>query len=328
MKRRLLVGAVVVSALTTLVLGGPLLLAALLSDGPLERDLVVLLVLAFGAAGLAAAVGFGVLQGGVLAGHVESLAERAERLGSGDTRPPVRPTGLPEVDRVAELIERSGDRVDRLLAAERQFASDASHQLRTPLTALSMRLEEILQAEDPRTVREEAASALAQAERLATVVEHLLDNVRDSHLRAGPVPLDEIVLQQVVEWEPAFTAAGRTVRAAGTRGLVALATPNGLSQVLATLLENSLIHGGGTVTVSTRSTGISLVVEVTDEGPGVPPELGARIFERSVSGRRGTGLGLAVARDLAEADGGRLELVQQKPPVFALFLSAAGAGPR
>ncbi|MGH8894685.1 MAG: sensor histidine kinase, partial [Actinomycetes bacterium] len=246
----------------------------------------------------------------------------------GDKRMPVRTTGLPEVDRVAELLERSGDRVDRLLAAERQFASDASHQLRTPLTALSMRLEEILQADDPRTVRDEAGSALAQVERLATVVEHLLDNVRESNLRAGPVPLDDVVLQQVVEWEPAFAAAGRSVKAAGTRGLVALATPNGLSQVLATLLENSLIHGAGTVTVSTRSTGISLVVEVTDEGPGVPGELGARIFERSVSGRRGTGLGLAVARELAEADGGRLELVQQKPPVFALFLSSVGAGPR
>jgi len=136
------------------------------------------------------------------------------------------------------------------------------------------------------------------------------------------------VLQQVVEWEPAFGKVNRRIVATGTRGLVALATHNGLSQVLATLLENSLTHGGGKVTVSTRSTGISLVVEVTDEGPGVPAELGARIFERSVSGRRSTGLGLAVARELAESEGGRLELVQQKPPVFALFLSAAGAGPR
>ena len=243
-------------------------------------------------------------------------------------REPLRSSGIAEVDRVAELLERSADRVDRLIAAERQFASDASHQLRTPLTALSMRLEEILQAEDQQTVREEAGSALAQVERLATVVEHLLENVRDNNLRAGPVPLDEVVLQQVVEWEPAFAARQRIVKATGTRGLVALATPNGLSQVLATLLENSLIHGAGMVTVSTRSTGISLVVEVTDEGPGVPAELGARIFERSVSGRRGTGLGLAVARELAEADGGRLELVQQKPAMFALFLSAAGAGPR
>jgi signal transduction histidine kinase len=256
------------------------------------------------------------------------LAERAETLGSGRARPPYKPSGIAEVDRVCELLNRSGDRIDRLIAAERQFASDASHQLRTPLTALSMRLEEIVQADDPRIVKEEARSALAQVERLVAVVEHLLDSVRDNNMRAGPVPLDHVVLQQVVEWEPAFGKVNRRIVATGTRGLVALATHNGLSQVLATLLENSLTHGGGKVTVSTRSTGISLVVEVTDEGPGVPPELGARIFERAVSGRRSTGLGLAVARELAESEGGRLELVQQKPPVFALFLSAAGAGPR
>lgn len=319
--------ALAVAAVTVALLGGPVVVAALMSD-PLDSWLAVSLVAACGAGALAVAGGIGLVQGRAVAADVTSLADRAERLGSGQKRTPLKATGLPEVDRVAELIDRSADRVERLIAAERQFASDASHQLRTPLTALSMRLEEILQAEDPRTVREEARSALAQVERLATVVEHLLDNVRDNNLRAGPVPLDDVVLQQVVEWEPAFHAAGRLVRASGTRGLVALATPNGLSQVLATLLENSLIHGAGTVTVSTRSTGISLVVEVTDEGPGVPPELGPRIFERSVSGRRGTGLGLAVARELAEAEGGRLELVQQKPPVFALFLSAAGAGPR
>lgn len=319
--------ALAVAAVTVALLGGPVVVAALMSD-PLDSWLAVSLVAACGAGALAVAGGIGLVQGRSVAADVTSLADRAERLGSGQKRTPLKATGLPEVDRVAELIDRSADRVERLIAAERQFASDASHQLRTPLTALSMRLEEILQAEDPRTVREEARSALAQVERLATVVEHLLDNVRDNNLRAGPVPLDDVVLQQVVEWEPAFHAAGRLVRASGTRGLVALATPNGLSQVLATLLENSLIHGAGTVTVSTRSTGISLVVEVTDEGPGVPPELGPRIFERSVSGRRGTGLGLAVARELAEAEGGRLELVQQKPPVFALFLSAAGAGPR
>ena len=153
--------------------------------------------------------------------------------------------------------------------------------------------------------------------------------MRDNNLRAGPVPLDDVVLQQVVEWEPAFAARQRIVKATGTRGLVALATPNGLSQVLATLLENSLIHGAGMVTVSTRSTGISLVVEVTDEGAGRPGRAGGADL-RAVGQRpaRAPGSGLAVARELAEADGGRLELVQQKPAMFALFLSAAGAGPR
>jgi len=295
-----------------------------------RSDVIRALLLTLGVALLAivAAVAVGLLQGRRLTSPLAQLAERAEKLGSRASRERMAPSGIGEVDRVAEMIEQSAVRVDRLIAAERQFASDASHQLRTPLTALSMRLEEIIAADDPRTVREEARSALAQVERLATVVEHLLDNVRDNNLRAGPVELDDVVLQQVVEWEPAFGAAGRRIVATGTRGLIALATPGGLSQVLATLLENSLVHGGGTVTVSTRSTGISLVIEVTDEGPGVPPDLGARIFERSVSGRRGTGLGLAVARELAETDGGRLELVQQRPPVFALFLSSAETGPR
>lgn len=76
--------------------------------------------------------------------------------------------------------------------------------------------------------------------------------------------------------------------------------------------------------LSTRVTGNQAVVEVTDEGHGVPPELGSRVFERTVSGRNSTGIGLAVARDLAEADGGRLELLQQRPPVFALFLAREG----
>ena len=327
MRRRLVALTAGAAAGGAVLVGGPAVLVAG-GRGSVGAGSLALLVAGLGAVAVAVAVAIGVWQGSKVAAPLEKLATRAESLGSGQTREPLSPSGIGEVDRIAMLLERSGARVDRLIASERQFASDASHQLRTPLTALSMRLEEILQADDPRTVRDEARSALAQVERLATVVDHLLDSVRESNLRTGPVQLDDIVLQQVVEWEPAFAAAGRTVRAAGTRGLVALATPNGLSQVLATLIENSLIHGAGTVTVSTRSTGISLVVEVTDEGPGVPPELGPRIFERSVSGRRGTGLGLAVARELAEADGGRLELVQQRPPVFALFLSAAGAGPR
>jgi signal transduction histidine kinase len=100
------------------------------------------------------------------------------------------------------------------------------------------------------------------------------------------------------------------------------------AQALATLLENSLVHGEGTTTVLTRPAGAWSVVEVSDEGPGVPEELGTRVFERSVSGARSSGLGLALARTLVAADGGRLELVSARPAVFAMFLPAAPAGPR
>ena len=94
-----------------------------------------------------------------------------------------------------------------------------------------------------------------------------------------------------------------------------------LSQVIATLLDNALVHGAGTVTIRTSQTPKSVVIEVRDEGKGVPPELVPRIFERSVSGKPGgTGLGLALARSIAAADGGQVVLVRPRPAVFAVFL--------
>lgn len=213
-----------------------------------------------------------------------------------------------------------------MLTAERRLAADASHQLRTPLTALSMRIEEISVTDDPDTVKEEANIALTQVERLTDVVERLLTNSRDPRTGSAVVfDLDEIVKQQIEEWRPAYRSAGRALVCSGKHGLRAVGTPGAVAQVLAALIENSLMHGGGTVALRTRVTGNQAVIEVTDEGPGVPAELGARIFERTISGRNSTGIGLAVARDLAEADGGRLELLQQHPAVFALFLSRTPA---
>ncbi|NUK05395.1 HAMP domain-containing histidine kinase [Streptomyces lunaelactis] len=269
-----------------------------------------------------AAVLLAVRQANRLASPLTDLAETAERLGSGDPRPRHKRYGVPELDRVADVLDASAERIARMLTAERRLAADASHQLRTPLTALSMRLEEITVTDDPETVKEEASIALAQVERLTDVVERLLTNSRDPRIGSAVVfDLDEIVKQQLEEWRPAYRSAGRAIVCSGRHGMGAVGTPGAVAQVLAALIENSLMHGGGTVAVRTRVTGNQAVVEVTDEGPGVPADLGARIFERTISGRNSTGIGLAVARDLAEADGGRLELLQQHPPVFALFLS-------
>jgi signal transduction histidine kinase len=259
---------------------------------------------------------------------LEELAAAADRLGSGDSSPLGRRYGMQELDRVAEGLDGSAQRINELLSAEREFSVDASHQLRTPLTALSMRLEEMVAAADePEVVREEGAAALAQTERLAEVVGQLLGRARRSSSGAPTVSsVDEIVGQQVVEWEPAFRRLNRRLAVAGEKGLLAFATPGGASQVIATLLDNALVHGAGTVTIRTSRTRRSVVVEVRDEGSGVPAELAPRIFERSVSGSPGgTGLGLALARTIAAADGGQVVLVRPRPAVFALFLPHATA---
>lgn len=296
------------------------------SWSPTESRIRGSLLLVLGVAVLAtiAACGVAFLQARRLSRPLSDLAQTAERLGSGDPRPRHRRYGIPELDRVAEVIDHTAERISRMLATERRLAADASHQLRTPLTALSMRLEEIIAAQDLMDVKEEAAVALTQVERLTDVVQRLLTDARDTRRSTSTVPIDVdmVIRQQIFEWRPAFRSARRPIRVDGVRGLAAVATPGAFAQVLATLMENSLMHGAGAVTIRTRTTGGSVVVEVGDEGPGVPSELGARVFERSVSGRASTGLGLTVARELAEADGGRLELLQQRPPVFAVFLAA------
>ncbi|MDO8108538.1 ATP-binding protein [Isoptericola sp. b441] len=252
------------------------------------------------------------------------LAASAEQLGSGQVRPHLKASGVEEIDLVAAELGRSADRLAGRLAVERQFAADASHQLRTPLTALTMRLDEISLASDSDVVREEARIAMGQVERLVAVVDDLL---RRSRSATGgtteAVHLLEVVHQQHEEWGPAFARAGRTLSVEVPADTTVLATPGALTQVLATLIENSLKHGDGTTTVRSRPSGSSgaVAVEVLDEGPGVPDELAARIFEREVTSGKGTGLGLALARDLVTADGGRLELAQRRPPIFAIFLA-------
>lgn len=285
---------------------------------------LVLVVVAFGVVAFAAAVALALWQARRLTAPLAALAENADRVGLGQSRLLPVSSGVAELDRVAAGLERSAESMATALAAERDFATDASHQLRTPLTALSMRLEEISATDRLDLVREEARVALNQVERLTQVVDGLLVRARSTRRRPlARIELDQVLVQQVEEWDPAFRSAGRRVVRGQASGAAVLASAGALSQVVATLLENSLQHGAGTTTVTARRAARSVVVEVSDEGPGVPAALGARIFERTVSSSGSTGLGLALARDLAEADGGRLELVRARPPVFALFLNAA-----
>jgi len=267
------------------------------------------------------ATGLTLAQARRLARPIQDLARAAGRIGSGDARPVGRRYGIAELDRVAEGLDNAAQRVTDLISAEQDFAVDASHQLRTPLTGLSMRLEELVAAaDDPDVVKEEATAALAQTDRLAQVVGQLLGRARRSSSGAPQLSsIDEIVVQQRREWEPAFRGVGRKLDVQGEKGLQAYVSAGGVSQVIATLLDNALAHGGGTVTIRTSQTPRSVVIEVKDEGKGIPADLVHRIFERSVSGAGGTGLGLALAKSLASSDGGQLVLVRPRPATFAVI---------
>lgn len=262
-----------------------------------------------------------------LAAPMIYLAASAEQLGAGRSSPTIRTSGVEEIDLVANELVRSGQRMAERLAAERDFAANASHQLRTPLTALSMRLEEIELISEDEEVKAEAHRSLEQLERLVGVVDDLLSAARRTDGgTTEPLQLSETFDQLEREWAPTFRRAGRALQFDDAEDAAVLATPGALTQALSTLLENSLKYGDGTTTVRSRPSKkgaeSGVVIEVADEGRGVSDELASRIFDRHVTGGKGTGLGLGLARDLVTADGGRLELAQRRPAVFAIFLAA------
>ena len=251
-----------------------------------------------------------------------ALAVTAEKFGRGDLRPSGTRYQIKELDTLAEVLDSSATKLAQIIDDERRFSRETSHQLRTPLTSLTVRLEEIRRASRDQHIRDEAEAGLQQIERLTEVVSSALNRQRTGATTHESVDIGALLLAQQREWEPAFGRAGRQLHVQSKPGIRARATPGGVEQALSTLIDNALTHGDGTTTLSSRTLGSHLIIEVCDEGPGVPDELGQRIFVRDVSGGTGTGIGLPLARSIIEADGGRLELTQQRPPRFTIFLPA------
>lgn len=260
-----------------------------------------------------------------LATPMTDVARRAARLGAGDFRTSSRRYDIAELDRVAEVLDSSATEIGALIRRERDLAGDISHQLRTRLTGLRLRLEELSFHSDPDVVTEVQA-ALDQTDRLVTVVDDLLANAR-SRRAAGATELllvDE--LDEVkAEWQAAFDAAGRTLQIRCPKRTTVQATAVRLREAIGVLIDNALAHGEGTVRVSVRPGSPMVVVEVADDGPGIPAALVGHIFDRGVSTADSTGIGLGLARAFIEADGGRLELRRARPPIFGVFL-VAGQG--
>jgi signal transduction histidine kinase len=166
---------------------------------------------------------------------------------------------------------------------------------------------------------------LEQAERLGAVLDDLLRATEQARAAtAEPVELAELLGGVVADWQPQADAERRKLRLRVADGLVARVTPGRLREALGVLIDNALRHGAGVVTLSARGGGVGpdrmVVLEVADGGQGVPEELAPHVFDRGVSGASSTGVGLALARALVEADGGRLELSSARPARFAVYL--------
>ena len=256
------------------------------------------------------------------------LSAQAEQLGSGGVRPRVDHSGIEEIDLVQDELVRASENLAGRIAAERQFAADVSHQLRTPITAVSMRLEEIAMLTENDEVREEVEHCLDQLDRMTGVIEDLKRN--SQNMRGGTtqaINVDEFLEHQQNEWEKPFAQAGRPLVFRNETDRPALATPGSLAQVIATLLENSLKYGAGTTTVKARMSDNhkGMFFEVSDEGEGVDDEIAPDIFRKGVSGHGSTGIGLALAKELIEADGGKLELTVRRPPTFSAYVASVPA---
>jgi signal transduction histidine kinase len=264
---------------------------------------------------LAAAALVGVRLAAFVVRPLRRLEGAAAAVGEGElsARAP-EDAGAPEVRSLAIVFNETVTKLEQLLRSQDEFVADASHQLRTPLTALKLRLENLERDVAP-TGRPELEGALAEVERLGALVESLLVLAR-AEARAEPagrVELDRLVWERVEAWSA--LAAERGTRIVGESGgaPAARAAEERVRQVLDNLVENAVEVSprGGTITVTTVGGPKWVELHVRDEGQGLSPDERRRAFDRFWRGRsgEGSGLGLAIVRILVEADGGEVELL-------------------
>jgi len=245
------------------------------------------------------------------------LDRGAARLGEGDLAVRVEvPSDPPELSGLARSFNATAERLEALVKSHQAFVADASHQLRTPLAALRLRLEN-LEADGIDSRPEDIERALAEVHRLSQLVDSLLVLTRAEAARRMPEPIDlgAVVADRRDAWS-AFAAERDVEIAADAPPIQVRSVPGRLEQVLDNLLSNALdvAPAGSSLHVDARRDGEEARLEVRDAGPGMTPEQRARAFDRfwrAGAARRdggGFGLGLAIVRELVSADGGTVVL--------------------
>lgn len=218
-------------------------------------------------------------------------------------------------------LETAYRQLQESLESQRRFVADASHELRTPLTTLRGNIE--LLRNQPRMMQEERAEVLGdtqdEVERLIRLVNQLLALARadaGQALRHDPVPLDPL-LDDICR-QAKTLAPERNLICQPTAGLVALGDRDALKQVLVILLDNAIVHTApqAAITITSATQNGRVRIDVQDTGAGIPPDVLPHLFERFYRGDnarsgRSTGLGLAIAQELVQAQDGTLTATSQ-----------------
>jgi signal transduction histidine kinase len=273
-------------------------------------------LLAVGAAGLVAGLILAFGLAGSLSRPLTKLAGAARRLGSGDlaARTALK-GGASEIEELARAFDDMADRLERTVRAQREFVANASHQLRTPLTGMKLRLESAIAAAEDDDVKQRLQAAEREVDRLSEIVSRLLVTAAAvEEGRPTRVDLDDAIERAVARWDERATRASAKIAATGDAGR-AEGNPSDVDQILDNLLDNAISYAPGDVTIEAGRHDTSAFVAVEDRGPGIRQEDVARVTERFYRGedapRGGSGLGLAIARDLAEKWGGSIEVTSE-----------------
>jgi two-component system, OmpR family, sensor kinase len=247
---------------------------------------------------------------------LRELNAMAGRLRDGDLDARAEETGPPETRTLARTLNTATETIGTLVGAQRAFIGDASHQLRTPLTALRLSLDNVADGVDDDYVREDVERAAAEVVRMSRLVNGLLALARAEATVAHPEPVRvaDVVADRFTAWRAAADERSVVLVAEGA-DLRVLATPGHLEQVLDNVLSNALevSPDGGTIRVRTSRPG---TVDVLDDGPGLPAADRLRALDRfwrgqGLTGKGGSGLGLAIVKQLVADDGGTVSLEEE-----------------
>lgn len=293
-------------------------LAQVRDDQLVAVGIVVLVVAGSLVAGTVAAA----VTAGRIADPLIDLAARAGAMARGDFRSAWKSYGITELDRMSRALGDANAEIALRLEREGEIVGDVSHQLRSRLTAIQLRLDELSLHSDPAVVSESEA-ALEQVERLSAELDEMVAAARDDAIAPDVIDVRTMVATLMGDFRGAFDAVGRTITADfDGRATAISAHPGRLREALSVLIDNALQHGAGDtrIHVDDLPSGDMLRVSVADSGNGVPDDLVGLIFRRGFTAGRGNGVGLSLARALVEADGGRLELTVRRPAVFTIVV--------